>query len=841
MMDNPDKIITIARDSKGTYGCAIPISERQWLDLLHDRETVRAEWLRVLLSFYFMPGHKASCAQCSAEYGHNVNTYNAGITSLGRAVVKKIGGFSIVDESGATRYWPVAVGMGREVRVDGVTQFEWQLRKELVSAIGDYLIENTIDSYADSLDLYWDDEKYKWEAVRWFQQHWNPQAPDFAPMLESALGKTENLLTSRNYLPRQMIVELAQKDPDSVRRMFGNLYDENQDIESRIGDFLNQADALCDRYFPQGTNHYQSTNAVSIYLWLRYPDRYYIYKYSECRSVAEKLGLDYTFKKNGQTSEPIRGYAMYDLLNSHLVRSPRATEPLHALLAADDNLYQDPRLKTATVDLGFYVSRWHESAKDSLYLKTPATMTPFISQASAILRNKKNIILQGAPGTGKTYNTAALALAIIDGSVPESHRDVMARYEQLRAEKRIGFTTFHQSMDYEDFIEGIKPVHDGDSIRYEVHNGIFKRMCEAAKVASEVAASGTDNLLEGMNENPTIWKVSLESTGDNATRRDCMQNGHIRIGWSEYGDIDFTENNPNVTEGRNILRTFQNDMQVGDIVVSCWSANETDAIGIITGDYEYRPEGGNLPRYRDVRWIVKDIRHDIRDINNGKRMTLGTVYRLSISLKDILDVIDTYAPRGRQVLDNTERPYVLIIDEINRGNVSRIFGELITLLEKDKRLGDAHPLTLSLPYSRQPDFGVPQNLYVIGTMNTTDRSTGTIDYAIRRRFAFLTVPAQRHVIQGETGRRLFGDVQRFIERYRYADMDLEDLMVGHSYFMADDDDDLAMKIRHEVIPLVREYIKDGILSVRPDEARRYFDAWQKLQTIDDNDSGTSED
>lgn len=839
-MDDEKKIIQLTKDSKGVYSCQIPISVEQWIELLDDKSIISSEWKKVLYSFYFMPQHKATCTQCADKYGHTKNTYNSGISALGKAIIKKLGTFSIVDEDGESRFWPVAIGKGRDIKVNGAWQFEWQLREELVKALQSHLLDSVIAQYLSEIDSHWEDEVYKWKAVEWFQNHWNIDDIDFPSMLEFATGKTGNLLATQSMYPRDMIIKLAKSDPEAVRAMFKALFDENIDLATRVQNFMDGAEELRQKY-NHGKNHYQNTNAVSTYLWLRYPEKYYIYKYGEYKQVAEKLGLDYEFKRSGQVSEMIKGYEMYDMLNTLLCNTPAFVYAIQQHLEGHSDRHQDTQLKTATFDFGFWVSRWYKSLEKSLYVNTPITMSPFITKASEILKHKKNIILQGAPGTGKTYNTAALALAIIDGTVPENHSEAMARYEQLRAEKRIGFSTFHQSMDYEDFIEGIKPKHEGGIVRYDVENGIFKTMCEAAKVASEVAASGTDNLLDGLNENPTIWKVSLEGTGDNATRRDCMKNGHIRIGWAEYGDVDFTEDNPKVTEGKNILRAFQNDMQVGDIVVSCWSQNETDAIGIVTGDYEYREEGAELPRYREVRWVVKGIKHDIREINNGKRMTLGTVYRLSISLNDIIEVIKQYAPTSQSVIDNMEKPFVMIIDEINRGNVSKIFGELITLLEKDKRLGDSHPITLCLPYSKTKDFGVPQNLYIIGTMNTTDRSTGTIDYAIRRRFAFLTIPADKSVIESETGKLLFDDVKRFIELYKYADMDIEDLMVGHSYFMADTDDELLLKVQYEVIPLVREYIKDGILSVRPEEAQRYFDSWVKLETVENDAEGTSED
>jgi len=836
-------IIKINTDGEGKQFCELPFTKDQWLDVLHDKMIVGPVWMRLLLSYYFMPGHKATCTQCAEKYGYHFNTYNSGISAFSKAVLKKFDyPFDIVDENGNRIYWPVAMGIGRRVTA-GKGVFEWQLRKELVNAIEEMLIENAINRYTSEMDKYWDYEKYKWQAVQWFQEHWDIDNANLASMIESATGKTANLLASMNSFPRGMIINLAKVAPNDVREMFINLYDESKDLIGRVQDFMNKAEEIREKFNPgDWSMHYQSTNAVSVYLWLRYPDKYYIYKYSEYREVARKLGLDYVFKKNGQPAEMAKGFKMYDMLNGYLRQNGINVDIIRSHLDNHPELYQDPQFRTATIDLGFWISRWFDSAEKTLYLNnTSDQMDSFIEKACNLLKIKKNLILQGAPGTGKTYNTAALSLALIDGIVPETHEEVMTRYEQLRSDGRIGFTTFHQSMDYEDFIEGIKPVHEAGSVRYEIEDGIFKQLCSSAKVASEVAATGTDNLLEGMNSNPTIWKVSLEGTGDNPTRRDCMANGYIRIGWAEYGDTDFTEDNPKVTEGKYILRAFQNDMQIGDIVVSCWSQDETDAIGIVTGDYEYHENGGNFPRFRSVRWIVKGIKHNIKEINNGKHMTLGTIYRLPIALEDLLNVVKQYSPVSPTLKEPEERPYVLIIDEINRANVSKVFGELITLIEKDKRLGAEHPVTLALPYSKQKDFGVPKNIYIIGTMNTTDRSTGTLDYAIRRRFAFLTIPAKREIIKDETAGQLFDDVRKFIETHKYADMDIEDLMVGHSYFMADNYSELSMKIQFEVIPLIKEYIKDGILSVKRDESNRYFKSWSQLQPLDDSNSGTSED
>lgn len=329
-----------------------------------------------------------------------------------------------------------------------------------------------------------------------------------------------------------------------------------------------------------------------------------------------------------------------------------------------------------------YIESWLKYMNDIAYLE----------KCAKLLSKKHNIILQGAPGTGKTYNTAAIALKTLDITDVDltDHKAVMIRYDELLG-KQIFFTTFHQSLDYEDFVEGLKPHVQTDDkgnsigVTYEPEDGIFKRACNAAQT------------------------------------------------------------------------------------------------------------------------------------------------------------------------DTTNKPVVLIIDEINRGNVSKIFGELITLLESDKRSQGNHPIKVILPYTKA-EFGVPSNLYIIGTMNTTDRSTGTLDYALRRRFAFVTLQSDRSVIEKHYDKlgnanlkdmavTLFDDIKKFIESPKHlcGDMSIDDLMVGHSYFMAEDEEELKDKVEYEIIPLINEYINDGILNVKNEEKKTAFDSWLSLAPIQETDEDEQEE
>ena len=470
---------------------------------------------------------------------------------------------------------------------------------------------------------------------------------------------------------------------------------------------------------------------------------------------------------------------------------------------------------------------------------------PIISTAYDLLQLKKNVILQGAPGTGKTYSTAAIALEILGVEYGDTD-EMMAQYRELCEQGRIFFTTFHQSMDYEDFVEGVKPeiIKGKDEkpigVTYNAGIGIFRKVCDAANEAAnlliaKIENSDTSNLLYGIN--PTVWKVTLNCVGENSIRTDCLANNYICI------SKDVSED---TTVPDSYLRYIKDDMKEGDIILSCYSLHEIDAIGIVTGKYVKNERNKDFPHSRKVRWIVKNIRENIVHINHGVRMIGKWLYRFpNISLKGILDIINKYTQRKKSVIDNKiideKAAVVLIIDEINRGNISKIFGELVTLLEKDKREGDAHPISVTLPYSKEV-FSVPSNVYIIGTMNTTDRSTGTLDYAIRRRFAFVTLEAKSDYIPEGKARDLFKDIRSFIENNHSSETDINDLMVGHSYFMPDNevplspDEQLKLRIEYEVAPLLREYSNDELLTCLPEELDKRIASWKELKVYNSSET-----
>lgn len=364
--------------------------------------------------------------------------------------------------------------------------------------------------------------------------------------------------------------------------------------------------------------------------------------------------------------------------------------------------------------------------------------TTNINKYIQLLETNKNLILTGAPGTGKTYLAKQIAKRVLN----------VESDEELQNDKRFGFVQFHPSYDYTDFVEGLRPTKENQNgaIGFKRQDGVFKAFCKQA-ILSETADADT---LSDINDNPTVWKVSLGGTYDNPTRTDCLNNGYIRIGWPGYGDIeDFNDYEDFKYGGKVVLRAFQSGMQTGDLVVSCYSAKEIDAIGVVTGEYEYHAEGAEYPRYRNVKWLVKGIKENILEINNNKTLTLSTVYKASITAEAALKIVQKYS-KNNMVAPRKEAA-VFVIDEINRGEISKIFGELFFSIDPGYRgiagrVKTQYQNLIDEGDAFKDGFYVPENVYIIGTMNDIDRSVESMDFAMRRRFAWTEVTAEESML-----------------------------------------------------------------------------------------------
>ena len=383
--------------------------------------------------------------------------------------------------------------------------------------------------------------------------------------------------------------------------------------------------------------------------------------------------------------------------------------------------------------------------------------------ATNLLSSKKQIILYGPAGTGKTYNTK---------NIIKNHSN--EKYDDLKNSGRVKFVTFHQSFAYEDFIEGIKPNLNESAesdISYKVEKGIFKELCLKSKNNYE----DSKKTVERVEEEQQIKQKFISFIND-----------------SIVNERAFTKTQKN----KNFIIVSIDDESV--VVNSDDSKYNNHRIEIKLNDfytalsYKEREKPSTSKDYalnifeRTTQWQVDTyILNILREFDNEK---------------DSLEVLNIEK-------DNKLKNYYLIIDEINRGNISKIFGELITLLEASKRLGQDDELTTTLPYSKE-DFGIPPNLYIIGTMNTSDKSIAHLDIALRRRFGFVEMlPSyDESIIKNKDCRELLEKLNQRIEIL----LD-KDHLIGHSFFccISKDENDLDKKIstimQNEIVPLLEEY------------------------------------
>jgi len=424
-----------------------------------------------------------------------------------------------------------------------------------------------------------------------------------------------------------------------------------------------------------------------------------------------------------------------------------------------------------------------------------------------LLEHNPNVILYGPPGTGKTYG----AIKMIEAY--EALNGNATTFQKVKEEGRLRFITFHQAFSYEEFVEGLRPQTDENgNIIYEIKAGVLKRIAEECRVQQKKKGSKKD-LLENTTSDSKVWKVSLgRKNYEEDIYKKLKEQNEIAISSEPHESIEeWSDDKIDLTDSSGMLKALHSKMKVGDLVFIFNSLRTIRLMGVVVSEYVYKEDGIKYRHRRKVKWIGDFEKNpvDIYVLNQEKQMTLSSLYELKISPADALKLIEDE--------DETKfpsKPYYLIIDEINRGNIAKIFGELITLIEKDKR----EVLSCYLPYSGQ-EFTLPNNLYIIGTMNTSDRSIALLDTALRRRFAFVEVNPDPALIERVTpsvggnvspAKLLKAMNERIVEKID------RDHRIGHSYFMSDDlitKEDLHLVWYYKILPLLMEYFYNDISQV----------------------------
>lgn len=808
-------------NTNGEYSCGdIGVTTEEWLDILNDEKS--KPYHEALLCFLRQKEHKATCVKVSQVYGKPAQYYNSKVYNFSKWVQKRLNRFSVKDSDDKDTYWCITMQKGWDTKQG----FQWQLRDELVEALRIYLMKTLIDILSKGKPFKGYYEEYKWDLLD------RSEGKDVLAVFDGLRG--ENVIDN----PRTdtVIKYLVDNKADKTKVCCQHLTDESVSLNERLAAFKSEIKALCPSKWKNTANDERTASAL---LTCVYPKTYTFYKDEIYKNICDYFG--YTSRKAGKKYEHFM-----ELVNG-FVKS--YGEEIQQIMLNEIKGFKNKPLNLAVQTLFWCMKDYMKEELD----KKMTTETNNSSKGTwydDVVRTwerRKNVVLYGAPGTGKTYDVPELAVRLCDPAfmaTEPNREEIVSRYNQLKTEKRIAFTTFHQSLDYEDWIEGLRPfVNENNQVTYEIESGIFKKLCEEAE------RPVVKDKQVGIADNAVVWKVSLAGTGDNPVRSDCMKNSYIRIGWDGYGPVISDETDWSVYngEGKQILDAYINKMKIGDIVMSCYSSQTIDAIGVVVGDYEFEDKFPNYKRVRRVNWLVKNINENIVEMNDGKTMTLGTVYRLnSITLDNVKSILEKYNTSSK--MEENDKAYVMVIDELNRGNVSKVFGELITLLEADKRKGRINAESVVLPYSKK-GFHIPNNVYLIATMNTADRSLGSLDYAIRRRFAFIAEKPFGLEVEG-FNEDLFEKVSSLFvknfDEYKESGWDQtlklesadtlseeykpEDVWIGHSYFLMQDEegeDNTINRLLYEIIPLLEEYVRDGVLTA---EAQDVIDELYKQAT-----------
>lgn len=773
------------------------------------------------------------------------------------------------------------------------------------------LLQKVLEQYKrDFVLTQWEDEKYKWEAVKCFQDNWDVEADDFADMLTKSLSKTYNLLASANNFPAKMITEFAQTASEEVRSMFIVLFDERKDVYGRIETFKMRSSMLLEQHSDGNRQHYQYENAITTYLWLRYPDKYYIYKYSEVKAVADVLKSGYYFKKGAYADNIRHFYRLYDEICQEIKGDTELVRLLKGKLA--DSCYPDPELRTLTLDVSFYISQSYSQGQDAGLSKAewfPAQYDPGLSVEDWVcLLNDGEVFSVGSLEIMKRMKDYGGAATCTQLSTKYGESVNFYNVGASSLAHRVADTMELSAVEISPGEERWWPVLFIGKEAGEEEEGVFvwKLRDELSQALDQTDLSDVelyaleDRGRDGcrywwLNASPSIWSFSDMAVGGTQSYTLYNDNGNKR-------------------------RIFQNfmDARAGDMLI-CYESNPVKqivAIGKIIAeqdgeeiffekleglsspiDYQVlkgypelegmefftNPNGSLFKLTREEFDFIMDLIREENSVQNethiesySKEDFLDEVYMSEQRFKTLVSVLKNkkniilqgapgvgktfiaerlaYSIMGKkddsrirfvqfhqnysyedfvmgykpvengfelkygvfyhfcqEASDYPEKNYFFIIDEINRGNMSKIFGELLMLIERGYRGKKA-----ALAYNGRL-FSVPENIYIIGMMNTADRSLAMIDYALRRRFSFFDMEPgfdsegfirYQNALDNEIFNKLILKVKELNDEITKDKSLGKGFCIGHSYFCERDvctDEWLHEVVDYDIIPMLREY------------------------------------
>ncbi len=684
----------------------------------------------------------------------------------------------------------------------------------------------------------WKNEKFKWEAIKCFQENWDIETDNFVEMLKKSLGQTKNLLSSNKFYPLDMIIKFADREPNTVRSMFAVLFDENKELGTRIDNFKKSSEHLKNKYYKKNEQHFQSDKSISTYLWLRYPNKYYIYQFHIAKSLGKDLGYNYKFKQGDSINNISNSFSLYDEICKELQLDKELMNIVSSVLKNEPNCYQDPCLKTLTIDLIFFIYEkikptekttefypndytpqlsiddWKDLLQDEQIftissLEIMKRIVDFGGQATCTQLSKKYgedinfynagssslaqriakktkcpiwhdinnkekwwpILYLGREATKDEEGTFVWklrdelfsALAYIDLSKIQLHANT-SRSNKVKNEESSQIRYWFLSGS--PLIWSMDNMPIGDTEYYTLYSEsgsprrVFKNFLDAKKGDKVIGYESTPSkqivaLMEVFTEQDgeKIYFKKLErlsSPINFSTLKDVSELKHMEFFKTPFGclfkltkdEYDvimdlIREKNPkpipSITNPSYTKSDFLNEVYIDefkyDRLVSVLRKKKNiilqGAPGVgktfIAERLAYSIMGEkDKERIEFVQfhqnYSYEDFMMGYKPVEDGFELRYGIFYRFC-----------------QKAANHPDKEFFFIIDEINRGNMSKIFGELLMLIESEYR---NKPITLAY---NGLSFSIPLNLHIIGMMNTADRSLAMIDYALRRRFSFFDI------------------------------------------------------------------------------------------------------
>ena len=764
-------------------------------------------------------------------------------------------------------------------------------------------------AYKQSFLKRWRKEKFKWVAVKQFQEHWNIDAKDFLEMVTAAAKKSNSLLNSGGAYKLGMIQDFIKTEPETVREMFRKLFDENSDLSSRIDSFRETAEALLEKYKPvkkNWKNDFQDTNSATTFLWLRFPDKYYLYKYTECARLSEVLSNDFRPLANGKTDNVLSAFQFYDAIRMELLKDEEIRKLLSSAVTSD--CYEDDSLHTLMIDFAYFAKEHSEKSETEWF--------PSITKYNPSLTKENWIALLKDP---EIFTSSSLEIMkrMLDRGGQATCKELSKEYGETpnfyntgssSLAKRIANRTACPVMSTNNENSKWWPILYLGRYSKDRSKGVYvwklrPELAEALKETdiSSVKLYSKDSEIKHqywwINANPKIWtfdqigigkEVDFTLRNESGNKRRIYQNfldakaGDIVIGYESHphkqivaiGEISKANDGEKISFKK--LETLANPIDY---------SNFKDCPELAQMEFNVNPKGTLFKLSEDEYNFILDL---IRETNPERTRHKNEPYKREDFLKEVFiseDHLDTlenilrrkknlilegapgvgktfiakrlayymmgerdenrigfiqfhqnysyedfimgYKPsengfelrKGifynfcRKASDYPELDFFFIIDEINRGNLSKIFGELLVLLESDYRGSKGKAL---LTYDQQA-FSIPENLYLIGMMNTADRSLAMIDYALRRRFSFYDIrpgfdsdgfKTYQKALNNENFNRVIDEIKRLNDEIASDDSLGAGYCIGHSYFCGQtecSDAWLKQIIKYEIVPMLQEY------------------------------------